>query len=609
MQTTTALELAPIESPTIDLPTAEPVADVFAAVPVVLRPAMQRRGFASLTSVQEAVLAEASHDRDLRISSQTGSGKTVALGFVLADALQQRQPPRTGPLAMVIAPTRELAQQVKSELEWLFADLRHVAVACVTGGTNVQRERLQLRRQPTVVVGTPGRLKDHLDSGALSGAAIQQLVLDEADQMLDLGFRDELEAILATMPTERRTHLVSATFPTAVLSLADRFQQNPLHIAGTALGRANQDIEHRAHLLAPKQRYQALVNLLLLAGGERTLLFVRTREDTQRLADKLTADGFTAQPLSGELAQTQRNRTLDAFRNGACTTLVATDVAARGLDIEEVHSVIHVDPPMDAEIYVHRSGRTGRAGRKGISVTLVPKSAERRMRRLLQEAKVSVQWLPAPGAGEVRAALEQRQAERLQKLLTASTPSLQQRARAAQLLQQHEPTALVATLLAALGNGEQTAPCELQPMEPTSRPVVTPPFPRPMGQRSEPAELARFVRFRINWGMRDGAEPRRILAHVCRRGDIQSRMVGAIDVGQHETMFEVDAAIAADFAERARELDAREPHLVIAKANGGVAGPRPHQDRAARPQRTFSRPPDHRPWLQGPKPRRPKSSR
>jgi ATP-dependent RNA helicase DeaD len=250
-------------------PLPTPSTDAFAGVPAALSAALCKRGIAKLTAVQAAVVAhlgESSNGvRNLRISSQTGSGKTVALGIALARTLldapsgdAEGDTPATSaapgePRALVITPTRELANQVHGELAWLFAEAREVQVDSVTGGTDVRREQQRLRRRaPRILVGTPGRLLDHLRSGALDTSALQQVVLDEADQMLDMGFKDELDAIVERLPASRQSHLVSATFPPAVHRLAKTFQGEAIHLEGTALGQANADIEHLAYLVRPR---------------------------------------------------------------------------------------------------------------------------------------------------------------------------------------------------------------------------------------------------------------------------------------------------------------------------------------------------------------------
>jgi ATP-dependent RNA helicase DeaD len=576
----------------------------FAAVPEALRQALVRRGFTTLTPVQTAVLDNLAANGgaavcDLQITSQTGSGKTVALGFALAPALRTPLPERRGPSTLVIAPTRELAAQIRDELAWLFADLKHVSLDCVTGGTSLQLERQRLQRRPNVLVGTPGRLLDHVTQGVLVLDATTQLVLDEADQMLDLGFRDELEAIVQRLPAERRTHLVSATFPPAVRALTKRYQRDPLHVEGTALGSANADIEHVVHLVNARDRHAALVNHLLCVGEQRVLVFVRTREDTSTLAEDLEADGFRALPISGDLTQAQRTRTLAAFRRGSITALVATDVAARGLDIPDVQSVVHMDLPVDAAAYTHRSGRTGRAGQKGTSVLFVPRSREGAARRLLAEARVAAQWRAVPSPDEVFAAQHERVLGVVHGAIAAGAATPENVELAERLLAAHPPATVVATLLGKLARG-------VQEPRPVSR-VPVPEAPRRANDRRAPRERhdgerahapgrghdrhaprhapeaqphegherhparrgasrpddGRFVTFRINWGASDGADPRRILAHVCRRGDVDRRAVGAIDIGRTSSTFTIAADLAYAFAQRVRGRDRRDPHLVI----------------------------------------------
>src|SRR5580692_10445947 len=242
-------------------------------------PALATKGYDTLTPVQEAVLDEALEGRDLRITSQTGSGKTIAIGFAVRDLLDDLTAQYGGvarPRVLVLTPTRELAKQVADELTWLYAPLR-VRVAAVTGGAGYLDQKRALSSNPSVIVATPGRLRDALERRKIDASTLAAVVLDEADSMLDLGFREDLDAILAMLPKERRSHLVSATFSGDVVSLADRFQQNPVHVEGTRLGEANVDIEHVVHLVEPSKRVDALVNLLLSDEDARSLVFVRTR--------------------------------------------------------------------------------------------------------------------------------------------------------------------------------------------------------------------------------------------------------------------------------------------------------------------------------------------
>ncbi len=582
----------------IDTPKDEkPAQDSLAGVPVALAQAMRKRGYSELTPVQRAVLDSESDGRDLRISSQTGSGKTVAIGLGLAGhfsaRLADKATARSGPSVLVLVPTRELAMQVRDELHWLFAGMQGLRTQVVMGGTSVLVERRGLSQKPHIVVGTPGRTLDHIKGGALVPTEIQHVALDESDRMLDMGFRDELEAILEQLPRERRTHLISATFPGAVCKLADRFQKKPLHIQGTRLGAANADIEHSAHLLDRRESYGALVNLLLLNDDGRCLIFVERRVDASSLATKLSGDGFPVQPFSGELPQAQRTRTLNAFRDGTIRTLVSTDVAARGIDVPDIELVVHMDAPADADSYVHRSGRTGRAGRTGKSVMLVPPRSQRSIDRLLAAARIKAEWTPPPTAAKVTKQLRKRFRHQMhQRLADTESVTQAQIDYAKGLLDGRDPAAVVAMLLEFAEPSPVRAPMEIR--EPRAGSAPSGKRSDSGGKRSDSRGKwsdsgskrsdSGFVRFSINWGEGTGATPSRILGHVCRRGDVNSRSVGAIKIGDTTSTFEVEASAAAVFEKRARRPDARDPKLKIFRssaASGQTTKPVPRVDAMA----------------------------
>ncbi|HET6583843.1 MAG TPA: helicase-related protein, partial [Nannocystaceae bacterium] len=348
-------------------------------------------------------------------------------------------------------------------------------------------------------------------------------------------------------------------------------QTEALHLQGTALGSANADIEHIATLVERGDEYAALVNALLLAHGERVLVFVERRAGTLELADRLTADGFAAQPFSGELSQPQRTRTLEAFRTGVIDILVSTAVAARGIDVPDISMVIHAELPDDADDYTHRSGRTGRAGKKGKSLMLVPARARRHAVAVLQAAKVKPAWRPLPTVEEIHEALGERTRAHVHaQLEAAAAPSTRALEQAKQLLDGSDPARLVATLLAMAGPELPRAPMPTRTVasEERRRP--------PRAHEARPA--GRFVRFSINWGHRKGATPSRVLSHVCRRGEITSGQVGAIVIGEATATFEVAERAVGDFEARVRTPDRREPHLEISRHVDSSAQPR----RAAR---------------------------
>jgi ATP-dependent RNA helicase DeaD len=416
---------------------------------------------------------------------------------------------------------------------------------------------MQLASRPALVVGTPGRILDHHRNRALDCSAVEHVILDEADRMLDMGFREELEAIVETLPAERRSHLISATFPPGVRRLADRFQHNALRLEGTRLGDANCDIEHVAFLVKPRDVHAALVNLLLLTEDSRCLLFVKRRVDAANISEMLAADGFSALPLSGDLPQAQRTRTLNAFRKGTIQILVATDVAARGIDVPDIGSVIHVTPPTDSDTYTHRSGRTGRAGRKGRSLLLVSPAEQQRVKRILGPTKVDVDWQSIPPPHKVRKALQKRARRRLRAQLEGGDgPSEAQRAWAAQLLAEgRDAETVIATLLEAATSQLPCEPMDVQPID--ARATARHP-------RTAPG----YVRFTLNWGESSGATPSRVLSHICRRGGVQGRLVGSIEIGHRDSSFDVVASVADAFEARSRKPDTRDPHIVIRRAGG-----------------------------------------
>ncbi len=458
--------------------------EAFSDVLPPLARALVRHGFEALTPVQQAVLNPELAGRDLRISSRTGSGKTVALGLVVAPGLvESAAAPSVGPRVLLVAPTRELAAQIGKELQWLYAELK-INVCVVTGGTSVTAEHRALARKPTVVVGTPGRLCDHLNRGLLDLTNVEAVVLDEADQMLDLGFREPLELLLGSLKGGCRTHLVSATFPRAVLALAARYQNNALSVMGSEFEAAHSDISYVAHVVHPRERYAALVNVLLMAPDERALVFVRTRADAAGVAGRLASDGFRAAALSGEMAQAERTRTLEAFRAGSITALVCTDVASRGIDVPEVQRVIHGDLPDGPEPLTHRSGRTGRAGNKGISILIVPANSRGFAEMLLRGARVRAEFLPAPSEEDVKLAAEQRLFD---DITSGETDASDQAELAKRLLQELGPEVLAQVLLSKLASHGPCAPNELTMIE--TRP------PRYVQRSAPPAPAAPVSRF------------------------------------------------------------------------------------------------------------------
>lgn len=557
-------------------------------IPAPLQAALAGKGYDSLTAVQSAVLRPDAAGRDLLVSAQTGSGKTVAFGLAMgADLLEaDRLPEGTPPLALAIAPTRELALQVARELAWLYESTGAQIATCV-GGMDYRNERRALQRGAHIVVGTPGRLRDHIDRGSLDLSALRASILDEADEMLDLGFREDLEFILAAAPQDRRTLMFSATVPPAIEKLARDFQRDALRIAAMGEARQHGDIAYRAYSVTARDREPAIFNLLRLHEAQTAIIFCKTRANVSHLLARMSNRGFKAVAMSGELSQTERNHALQALRDGRARVCIATDVAARGIDLPGLELVIHADLPTNPETLLHRSGRTGRAGAKGISALIVPAADYKRAQRLLQNAKVVAEWGKAPSADEVRAEDDRRMLDHPALAAPADEDTV---AQAAEVLARFGAERVAAAFVAMWREG-RPAPEEL--METTAPPPVRDAAPRDL------REFGDAVWFSLSVGHTGRAEPRWLLPKICDAGGIGREAIGAIRIRQDVSYVQIAANHADRFGAEAQISDevtmrrmASAPDL---DAPSG-AGPRPA--RSSRPDRP-----------QGGKPYKPRAAR
>lgn len=550
----------------------------FPALPATIETALTERGYEVATPVQAEVLRPEAEGRDLVVSAQTGSGKTVAFGLAMVPQLLDDagkigfvQTPR----ALVITPTRELALQVSRELEWLYARTGARVATCV-GGMNPSAERKVLQSGPAIVVGTPGRLRDHFERGALNLSQLAVAVLDEADEMLDMGFREELEAILDGTPDGRRTLLFSATMPRPIEALARRYQHDALRIATISEGRGHGDIAYQAVTVSPPEVENAVVNLLRFHEAETAILFCATREKVRHLHATLQERGFAVVALSGEHSQQERNQALQALRDGRARVCVATDVAARGIDLPTLSLVVHVEIPRDAETLQHRSGRTGRAGRKGVAVLIVPFSARRRVEAMLGRAQINAEWQDVPD----REAIAMRDRERLLGKLLAPTEFDDADRELAQRLLAERSAEDIAAMLVHAHRSRMPEPEDLIANTPQVRAEA-------QKERHRPG-FEDTVWFRMDIGRSQNADPRWLLPLICRRGHITRNEIGAIRIGQAETFFQIPRTIADKYAAaaaRTAEADGPEEALLIERSE---AGPREvaRSNRQRRPSRS-----------------------
>jgi len=364
---------------------------------------LKEAGFKKPSPIQLQAIPEVLKGKDMIAQAQTGTGKTAAFGLPVMSQLKFDG----GVEVLVVTPTRELCSQVSTELYRLgqFSGAKTVAVY---GGQSISRQIELVKKGAQILVATPGRLLDHLRSGRLKGFAPSTVILDEADEMLDMGFLEDIEAIFKFLPKQRQTLLFSATMPAAITKLGDRILNDPVHLKVTSGATTNIDIEQRFYVLSDRERTDATVRLLESEDTTRTIIFCRTKRETEGLSNELIALGYVARALHGDMDQRSRERSIQAFKAGEVEVLVATDVAARGLDVTGVSHVINYHIPFDPESYVHRIGRTGRAGEKGIAITLVTPFEYKSIKRIKEVTGANLVADQVPSIKEVEKMQDQR---------------------------------------------------------------------------------------------------------------------------------------------------------------------------------------------------------
>lgn len=575
--------------------------------------ALAARGYETPTPVQSAVL-EADPAADLLVSAQTGSGKTVAFGLALAPTLlgsDAQLGPAPTPLALIVAPTRELAMQIGRELSWLYADTAARIVECV-GGMPVRGEQHRLRAGCHIVVGTPGRLRDHLEQGHLDLSALKVVVLDEADEMLDLGFREELEAILDATPETRRTLLFSATIAKDIAALARRYQRDATRIDTTSRDQPHGDIEYRAMRVGPRDIERAVVNVLRYFEAPRALVFCKTREAVRHLHASLRERGFSVVGLSGELSQRERTDALQSLRDGHARVCVATDVAARGLDLPDLGIVIHADPPTNKADLLHRSGRTGRAGRKGVSVLMVTHAKRRKIEQILGAANISAAWSGVPTADEIRA----RDRARLLDDPVLAEPPPEEDLALARLLLDRLPAEHIAATLVRLRRAEYPEPEDVREDARVSEELARARAGRPEREPGEPREPRKPFEtpndnawFSIDVGRRKNAEPRWLVPLICRFGDVTKKDIGPIRIFEDETRFAILGDVLAGFTAAVSIATDSDMRITPSTPPGTRPPPYERKREERKPRATDPRPPHPRREDRPAKPARSRPSR
>lgn len=498
-------------------------------------------GYESPSRIQAATIPPLLAGDDLVGLAQTGTGKTAAFALPILDRLDLKQ---KTPQALVLAPTRELALQVCEAFERYAAHVRGVHVLPVYGGQGYGVQLSALRRGVHVVVGTPGRIMDHLEKGTLDLTELRFLVLDEADEMLNMGFADDVETILADTPDTKQVALFSATMPAPIRRLSKKYLTDPVEITVKDKTTTSANTTQRYLMVSYPQKVDALTRILEVENFEGMIVFVRTKNETETLAEKLRARGYSAQAINGDVAQVQRERTVNQLRAAKLDILVATDVAARGLDVERISHVVNYDIPTDTESYVHRIGRTGRAGRSGDAISFVTPRERYLLRHIEKATRQPLTQMQLPSVEDVNVTRLARFDDQITEALTQTTRIERFRDIIGHYVREHDvPEADVAAALAVVAQGE--TPLLLDPdQEPTrdSRPE--------RGERRDRGERGPrrtsdqpMAMYRIMVGKRHKVEPRQIVGAIANEGGLRRHDFGHISIRPDHSLVELPAEL------------------------------------------------------------------
>ena len=508
---------------------------------------LKMRGFKELTPIQKAIIEKEITGRDALVSAQTGSGKTVAFGLSIVSDIPKRNPENKFsklPSVLIIAPTRELALQVQNELDWLYSKTNVYIVSCV-GGMDMRTEKRNLRKFPDIVLGTPGRLKDYLERELINLSKIKVVVLDEADEMLNLGFRKELEYILSQTPKERRTLLFSATFSKQIEKLASKLQKNALRISTIEKNEQHLDIEYHAIKVTSRNIEYAIMNILRYYESKKSLVFCGTRANVNHLTSRLNNRGFSVVSISGELSQKERLNALRSIKNGHSKVCVATDVAARGIDLPNLDLVIHADLPKTKESLVHRSGRTGRAGKKGISILMVPQDKSKQFQRLLDNSSIMAEWRNPPNREDI---IKQDDLNIMQELMHLDKSSEEENILAEKILKKYNGKELATALIRKFRENKYT-PDDLEQIKDTNI------------EKNKPIKFRKSVWFELKLGSRQRIEKQHLLYKLTKVGKIDKKDIGIIKIENEISFIEINFSVLDKFLSSLENNNKSYPEL------------------------------------------------
>jgi len=569
-------------------------ADLDISAPVLK--ALKEVGYETPSPIQAATIPLLLANRDVLGQAQTGTGKTAAFALPILSRIDIKQ---ATPQALVLAPTRELAIQVAEAFQSYAAHIKGFHVLPIYGGQSYGPQLSALRRGVHVVVATPGRVIDHIEKGSLDLSQLKTLVLDEADEMLRMGFIDDVEHILQQTPPERQTTLFSATMPPAIKRIAKTYLRDPAEVTVAAKTGTAENITQRYWLVAGMQKLDALTRILEAEPFDGMIIFARTKLGTEELATKLQARGFAAVAINGDMAQQARERTIDQLKTGKIDILVATDVAARGLDVERISHVINYDVPSDPESYTHRIGRTGRAGRSGDAILFITPRERGLLKAIERATRQPVAPLQLPtvkAVNEVRIAKfkEQIAATLAEGGLEVFRSLIEEYER-----EQNVPAVDIAAALAKLARGDQPLLLDKPDREPRpeqARPDFAPREQggwedRPARAPREPAfKKERVVReaepgmatFRIEVGHQHGVKPGNIVGAIANEGGIESKYIGRIEIYDDFTTLDLPDDLPKDLVDHLKTVWVAGQQLNITRD-----GEEPPAKKAAGPKKSF----------------------
>lgn len=530
-------------TPFKDLGLSQPITD-----------ALESMGYVRPTEIQSITIPQIlGSPRDLKAFAQTGTGKTAAFSLPI---IEQIDPSASETLALILSPTRELAIQIANNIAEFSQNLPDLRVTAVYGGANIEQQIKSLRKGSQIVVATPGRALDLINRKALKINSIEWLVLDEADEMLNMGFKQELDSILESTPKEKQTLLFSATFPREVEDIAKNYLRDPLEVSAGQKNTGAEQVEHEYYLVSDRNRYPALKRLADVNPDIYGIVFCRTRRETKEVADKLIADGYNADALHGDLSQAQRDLVMHKFRKKNIQILVATDVAARGLDVDDLTHVIHYKLPDQIENYTHRSGRTGRAGKKGVSIAVITNREKNKIKPIEGKIKKQFTQKQVPSGQEICEVQLFSLIDKIhdievnEKEISDYLPDVFQK------LEGLGREELIKRFVSIEFNQFLSYYANAGDLNGDERP-----------ERKKPGD-ASFARFYINQGKMDNLTPARLMGLInecVKKRDIE---IGKIEIMKSFSFFEIDKSIAGEVLERMNEGVFNDRRVIVELTSG-----------------------------------------